>query len=47
MIRVELGGEVDNNIGLFKRYFISKLIILIFIQNFIMMIDNNLLRQSV
>lgn len=47
MIRVELGSEVDNNIGLFKRCFISKLIILIFIQNFIMMIDNILLRQSV
>lgn len=28
MIRVELGGEVDNNIGLFRRCFISKLIIL-------------------
>ena len=25
MARIELGGEVDNNIGLFKRYFISKL----------------------
>lgn len=28
MIRVELGSEVDNNIGLFKRCFINKLIIL-------------------
>lgn len=25
MARIELGGEVDNNISLFKRYFISKL----------------------